>query len=96
MSPSSKSFINSKFNFDISGVKPIPGLGYWLTMHNNSLNSEELKDYSNKVVRIYNSINYLQKLEEYSVKRIVLEKEFSDDFKNKFKRVGNYIIIDFD
>jgi hypothetical protein len=96
MLPGSRSFNHSGVIHDISGNKPVPGLGYWLTFHNNSLDMKELTDLSGQLTRIYNSINYLEKLKEYEVKRIILNGESSDDFKKISKKVGIYTIIDLD
>ena len=96
MMPGIKSFNYSEVMYDISGSKAVPGLGYWLTFHNYSMDTDELRDLSAQLTRIYNSIDYIEKLKEYKVKRIVLNSQSLDDFNKLSKKVGNYIIIDLD
>jgi hypothetical protein len=95
MLPGSKSFIYSVEMLDISGKDVIPGFGYWLTFHNNSLNSVERDDLSIQLIKIYNSINLNKKLKDYEVKRIVLDYKLSHNFDVPAKKVDNYLVFDF-
>jgi len=80
---------------DISGTKATSGFGYWLTFHNNSLNSVELEDLSLQLIRIYNSTNLIEKLKDYGVKRIVLDNKLLHNFDVPPKKVDNYLVFDF-
>ena len=95
MLPGSKSFNHSEGVLDISGNKVVPGFGYWLTFHNNSLNSVELEDLSLQLIKIYNSINFNEKLKDYGVKRIVLDDKLLHNFDVPPKKVDNYLVFDF-
>ena len=95
MLPGAKYFNNSNVLYDISGVRAVPGLGYWLTFHNNSLNIDEIKALSDELTRIYNEIDFMKKLNEYKVKRIILSAESPNNFDKEQKKVGTYTIIEF-
>lgn len=95
MLPSSIPFSESKKNIDISGNEPISGFGYWLTYHNNVLDINQLAELSSKVVKIYNSISLEQKLREYDVRRVVLDKLPEDDFDIPPKKIDQYYVYDF-
>ena len=62
MLPSIKPFNQSELLLDISGNEVVPGLGYWLTYHNNLLSSVQLEDFSSELIRVYSSINLIEKL----------------------------------
>ena len=95
MLPSIKPFDQSEAVLDISGNKEVPGLGYWLTYHNNVLSSIELEELSSELIRIYNSTNLNKKLKDYDVKRIVLDNKFLYNFDVPPKKVGSYLVFDF-
>jgi hypothetical protein len=95
MLPGTKSFNYSDVMFDISGNNVVPGFGYWLTFHNNSMHSVELEDLSLQLIRIYNSTNLNKKLKDYGVRRIVLDNKLFHNFDVPPKKVENYLIFDF-
>tara|TARA_B110000008_G_C16771077_1_gene484636 strand:+ start:179 stop:769 length:591 start_codon:yes stop_codon:yes gene_type:complete len=95
MLPGNKPFNQSEVILDISGSKVSPGLGYWLTYHNNSLNSEDLKNLSLQLTGIYNSINLVKKLKDYGVKRMVLENKLQQNFGTPPKKVGKYFVFNY-
>ena len=64
MLPSIKPFNQSELLLDISGNEVVPGLGYWLTYHNNLLNSVQLEDFSSELIRVYSSINLNEKIND--------------------------------
>ena len=95
MLPSIKPFNQSELLLDISGNEVVPGLGYWLTYHNNSLSSVQLEDFSSELIRVYSSINLIEKLNDYNVKRMVLENELQYNFYSPAKKVGKYFVFNF-
>jgi len=95
MLPSIKPFNQSKILLNISDNEVVPGLGYWLTYHNNSLNHDQLDDFSSDLIGIFNSINLIEKLKDYDVKRMVLENELQYNFVNPVKQVDKYFIFNF-
>ena len=95
MMPGHEAFNKSKKAIDISSNNPISGFGYWLTYHNNVLNSNQLKELSLKVTKVYNSINLYQKLNEYNVKRVVVNKMLQDDIGIIPKKKDQYYVYDF-
>ena len=95
MLPGGKSFNFSRGMLGISGDNVVPGLGYWLTFHNNLLNSVELKDFSLQLIKIYNTINLNEKLKDYRVKRIILNDKSLHNLDVIPKKVNNYLVFDF-
>ena len=95
MLPSIKPFNQSELLLDISGNEVVPGLGYWLTYHNNLLSSVQLEDFSSELIRVYSSINLNEKLKDYDVKRMVLENELQSSIYSPSKKVGKYFVFNF-
>ena len=95
MLPSIKPFNQSELLLDISGNEVVPGLGYWLTYHNNLLSSVQLEDFSSELIRVYSSINLNEKLKDYDVKRMVLENELQYNLYSPAKKVGKYFVFNF-
>jgi len=95
MLPSVKPFNQSKLLLNTSDNEVVPGLGYWLTYHNNSLNHDQLDDFSSDLIRIFTSINLIEKLKDYDVKRMVLENELQYNFVTPVTKVDKYFIFNF-
>ena len=95
MLPSIKPFNQSKVLLNISDNEVVPGLGYWLTYHNNSLSPVQLEDFSSDLIRVFTSINLIEKLKDYDVKRMVLENELQYNFVTPVTKVDKYFIFNF-
>jgi hypothetical protein len=96
MLPGTKFFNNPDVIYDLSGIEAVPGLGYWLTFHNNSIDPKEKKALSDKLIKIYNEIDLIEKLKEYRVNRIILSNESPNNFDEVQMKTGEYSIIELD
>ncbi len=94
MTPVKPDFVYSSKKINLTSSDVVPGLGYWLTFHNSSINEKQSVLYD-QLRSVYKSINIQDKIVAYNVKRILLQKDlkFSKEYPGKI--IDNYKIIDF-
>jgi len=95
MLPTKSLFQYSSDKIEISKSGTVPGLGYWLTMHNKPMNDAEKNTFLLRLREVYRSIQVKEKLKEYEVRRIVVHKNSKYAKEAKGRVVGEYKIINF-
>jgi hypothetical protein len=95
MTPSESLFKYSSKKISLTSSKSIPGLGYWLTLHNKVMGDSDVKKLTSKLIKIYQKTDIEKGIIRHNVVRIVVNNNSEYAKNNKGVLSSGYEIFNF-